>query len=115
MVYSNDLKTSLAGVPPALIQEHGAVSREVAKSLAEGIRRRSGSTYGVSITGIAGPGGGTEEKPVGLVYVAVADEKETEVLEKNLIGDRERIRHWGQPASLRFNPPQIDVVLAARA
>jgi nicotinamide-nucleotide amidase len=100
VVYSNDLKTSLAGVPPALIQEHGAVSREVAKSLAEGIRRRSGSTYGVSITGIAGPGGGTEEKPVGLVYVAVADEKETEVLEKNLIGDRERIRHWASQQAL---------------
>jgi nicotinamide-nucleotide amidase len=100
VVYSNELKTSLAGVPAPLILQHGAVSAEVAKSLAEGIRRRTGASYGVSITGIAGPGGGTEEKPVGLVYVAVADEKETEVVEKNLVGDRDRVRHWASQQAL---------------
>jgi nicotinamide-nucleotide amidase len=100
VVYSNDLKTSLAGVPSPLILQHGAVSSAVAKSMAEGIRRRTGATYGVSITGIAGPGGGTEEKPVGLVYVAVADEKETEVVERNLVGDRDRIRHWASQQAL---------------
>jgi nicotinamide-nucleotide amidase len=100
VVYANDLKTSLAGVPAPLISQHGAVSAEVAKSLAEGIRRRSGATYGVSVTGIAGPGGGTEEKPVGLVYVAVADEKATEVVQKNLVGDRDRIRHWASQQAL---------------
>jgi nicotinamide-nucleotide amidase len=100
VVYSDELKTSFAGVPAALIAEHGAVSREVAKSLAEGIRVRTGATYGVSITGIAGPGGGTAEKPVGLVYVAVADEKETDVVEKNLLGDRERIRNWASQQAL---------------
>jgi nicotinamide-nucleotide amidase len=100
VVYSNELKSTLAGVPDTLIRSHGAVSPEVAKSLAEGIRRRTGATYGVAITGIAGPGGGTEEKPVGLVYVAIADEKETEVVEKNLLGDRERIRHWASQQAL---------------
>jgi nicotinamide-nucleotide amidase len=100
VTYSNDLKTSLAGVPTNLIIQHGAVSPEVAKSMAEGIRRRVGATYGVSVTGIAGPGGGTEEKPVGLVYVAVADEKETEVVEKTLPGDRDRIRHWASQQAL---------------
>ena len=100
VVYSNELKTSLAGVPAALIQEHGAVSPEVAKSLADGIRKRTGAHYGLAITGIAGPGGGTEEKPVGLVYVAVADDKEIEVVEKNLLGDRERIRHWASQQAL---------------
>jgi len=100
VVYSNELKTSLAGVPAPLILQHGAVSSEVAKSLAEGIRRRTGATYGVSITGIAGPSGGTEEKPVGLLYVAIADEKETEVVEKNLVGDRDRIRHWASQQAL---------------
>ena len=100
VVYSNALKTMLAGVPAELIEKHGAVSREVAKALAEGIRKQTGATYGLAITGIAGPGGGTEEKPVGLVYVAVADEKETEVLEKNLMGDRERIRNWASQQAL---------------
>ena len=66
--YSNELKTSLVGVPPEIIESKGAVSPEVALALADGIRRRSGATLGVGITGIAGPGGGTPEKPVGLVY-----------------------------------------------
>ena len=72
VVYSNELKTQFAGVPKALIDKHGAVSREVAAALAEGIRKRCLSSYGVGITGVAGPGGGTEQKPVGLVYIALA-------------------------------------------
>jgi nicotinamide-nucleotide amidase len=100
VVYSNELKTSFADVPEELIAKHGAVSAEVARALAQGIRQRTSATYGVSITGIAGPGGGTEEKPVGLVYVAVADEKETEVVEKSLPGDRDRVRHWASQQAL---------------
>jgi nicotinamide-nucleotide amidase len=99
VVYSNELKTLFAGVPAETIEKHGAVSREVAASLAEGIRERVGSTYGLGITGIAGPTGGSEEKPVGLVYIALSDGKETEVLEKRFSGDRDRIRqHSGQQA-----------------
>ena len=70
--YSNNLKTSWAGVPAELIQSKGAVSSEVAKALADGIRRSVGSTLGVGITGIAGPAGGSEEKPVGTVHIALS-------------------------------------------
>jgi len=94
VVYDNSLKSSLAGVPPLLIAEHGAVSSEVARALAEGIRERCKATLGVGITGIAGPDGGTEEKPVGLVFVAVSDGSKTDVVERKLPGDRERIRQW---------------------
>jgi competence/damage-inducible protein CinA-like protein len=100
VVYSNELKTEFAGVPEELIEEKGAVSREVAAALAEGIRRRCRSTYGVGVTGIAGPGGGTEEKPVGLVYIALSDGAQTEVVEKNFAGDRERIRFYASQQAL---------------
>lgn len=71
-VYSNESKTALAGVSPATLEVHGAVSEETARELAEGVRRRAGSTFGIGVTGIAGPGGGTPEKPVGLVHFALA-------------------------------------------
>jgi nicotinamide-nucleotide amidase len=100
VVYSNDLKSAFAGVPAYMIAEFGAVSREVAEALAEGIRVRTGATIGVAITGIAGPAGGTEEKPVGLVYIAIDDEKHTEVIEKRFGGDRERIRQWSTQQAL---------------
>lgn len=92
VVYSNELKTILAGVPKSLLQEYGAVSREVAGALAEGIRYKTSATYGIGVTGIAGPGGGSEEKPVGLVYVAVASAKHTSVVEQRFTGDREAVR-----------------------
>ncbi len=100
VVYSSDLKMAFGGVPPYLIAEFGAVSREVAEALAEGIRTRTGATIGVAITGIAGPTGGTEDKPVGLVYIAIDDEKHTEVIEKRFGGDRERIRQWSTQQAL---------------
>jgi len=100
VVYSNELKTEFAGVPPSMLNEHGAVSREVAAALAEGIRQRCSSTIGVGITGVAGPSGGSEEKPVGLVYIATADEKSTEVVEKRFGRDRERIRQWSTQQAL---------------
>lgn len=92
LVYADDLKTSMADVPPLVIAEHGAVSKQVAIALAEGIRKKCKSSIGVGITGIAGPGGGTAEKPVGLVCIAVADSKKTEVIELKFPGDRERVR-----------------------
>lgn len=72
VVYSNEVKTEEAGVPAELIEAHGAVSQEVAESLAEGARDRLGADVGIGITGIAGPGGATEGKPVGLVWLSVA-------------------------------------------
>ena len=90
--YSNELKTRFAGVSPKLLETYGAVSKPVAQALAEGIRRKAQASIGIGITGIAGPGGGTDEKPVGMVFIAVADERGTEVREFRFPGDRERIR-----------------------
>ncbi len=92
IVYSNELKTELAGVPADMIERHGAVSREVAAALAEGIRYRCEATLGVGVTGVAGPTGGTPEKPVGLVFHALASDSGTEVIERKFPGDRKRIR-----------------------
>ncbi len=100
VVYSNGLKTELAGVPAEMIERHGAVSREVAAALAEGIRYRCESTLGVGITGVAGPGGGTAEKPVGLVFHAVASDSGTEVIQRNFPGDRKRIRRFASTMAL---------------
>lgn len=100
IVYSNQLKTELAGVPADMINRHGAVSREVAAALAEGIRYRCEATMGVGITGVAGPTGGTTEKPVGLVYHAVASDTGTEVVERKYPGDRKRIRRFASTMAL---------------
>lgn len=98
--YSNEMKTAWAGVPAELIAAKGAVSSEVAIALAEGVRRQVGSSLGVGITGIAGPGGGSEEKPVGTVHIAV--EGQTGVKEKlvHLAGDREAIRFYASQLAL---------------
>ena len=90
--YANELKTALVGVPPELIESKGAVSTEVALALAEGIRKRTGATLGVGVTGIAGPGGGTPEKPVGLVHISIADERGPRERAFRFPGDRDRIR-----------------------
>ena len=102
IVYSNELKTQFANVPKALIDKHGAVSREVAAALAEGIRKRCLSSYGVGITGVAGPTGGTEQKPVGLVYIALAGDEGTQVVERNFPGDRARIRQFATQQALEM-------------
>jgi nicotinamide-nucleotide amidase len=90
--YSNELKTAWADVPPEIIRAKGAVSNEVAMALADGIRRRTGSTLGVGITGIAGPGGGSEEKPVGTVHVAISHAGGVKERGVRFPGDREAIR-----------------------
>lgn len=100
VVYSNALKTELAGVPASMIERHGAVSREVAAALAEGIRYRCEATLGVGITGVAGPTGGSAEKPVGLVFHALASDSGTEVIERNFPGDRKRIRTFASTLAL---------------
>jgi nicotinamide-nucleotide amidase len=102
VVYSNELKTQFANVPKALIDQHGAVSREVATAMAEGIRKRCLSSYGIGITGVAGPGGGTEQKPVGLVYIGLAGEEGTQVVERNFPGDRKRVRQFATQQALEM-------------
>ena len=94
VVYSDALKHAFAGVSPELIAQYGAVSAEVAKALATGIRLRTGATLGLGVTGIAGPAGGTESKPVGMVHIALSDAAKTESIEKTFRGDRNRIREW---------------------
>lgn len=98
--YSNELKTAWAGVPVELIQAKGAVSADVAVALAEGIRRRVGSTFGVGITGIAGPGGGSEEKPVGTVHIALAHAGGVKERSVRFPGDRESIRWQASQVAL---------------
>ncbi|HXN28081.1 MAG TPA: competence/damage-inducible protein A [Candidatus Acidoferrales bacterium] len=98
--YSNDLKTSLVGVPQSLIEAKGAVSSEVALALADGIRKRTGATLGVGVTGVAGPGGGTPEKPVGLVHIGLADEHGPRERAYRFPGDRERIRQFASQSAL---------------
>jgi nicotinamide-nucleotide amidase len=93
VVYANDAKVAQAGVPAELIERHGAVSAEVADALAHGARARLGADVGVGVTGLAGPGGGTEEKPVGLVWLSVVTaDGEPLTRSVNLPGSRVDIR-----------------------
>jgi len=98
--YSNEWKMELAGIPPLLLEMQGAVSAEVARGLAEGIRTRMNTTVGVGITGIAGPSGGSPEKPVGTVHIAVATPSGTELRQFLFPGDRERVRWQASQAAL---------------
>jgi competence/damage-inducible protein CinA-like protein len=98
--YSNELKTSMVGVPAELIAAKGAVSSEVALALADGIRKRTGATLGLGVTGIAGPLGGSPEKPVGLVHIGIADERGPCEKAYRFPGDRERIRHFATQNAL---------------
>jgi nicotinamide-nucleotide amidase len=100
VAYSNELKTAFAGVPPELIARQGAVSADVAEALAYGIRRYTGATLGLGVTGIAGPSGGSDGKPVGLVYIALSDAQKTESIERTFRGDRDRVRQWATQQAL---------------
>jgi nicotinamide-nucleotide amidase len=90
--YSNSLKNIYLGVSSSLLDTVGAVSREVAEEMAVGVRQKSGADIGLAVTGIAGPDGGTEEKPVGTVYIAIATAEENWVTKFHFIGDRRQIR-----------------------
>jgi nicotinamide-nucleotide amidase len=98
--YSNEMKISVVGVPAETIEAYGAVSSEVALAMADGVRRGTDSTIGVGITGIAGPSGGTAEKPVGLVHIAIADRAGSRDKAFQFAGDRQRIRLNATQAAL---------------
>jgi nicotinamide-nucleotide amidase len=101
VAYANDVKSALIGVPSELIEEHGAVSAEVAISLATQIRVVLGSDVGIGVTGIAGPGGGSASKPTGLVHVAVVGPHGLEQrLERRFPGDRDAVRSNSATAAL---------------
>lgn len=93
LAYSNELKSSLLAIDPDLIVRDGAVSESVSRAMARGAREACGSDFAVAITGIAGPDGGTAEKPVGLVYITVADDREEVCREFRLPGDREEVKY----------------------
>ena len=101
VTYANEAKVALAGVKPETLDRFGAVSEETAREMAEGIRKRFGATVGLAVTGIAGPGGGTPEKPVGLVHVALSDESGATVHRRHQMpGERALIRRWTTSLSL---------------
>lgn len=104
VVYSNELKKKLLGVPPEDIERYGAVSKEVARKMAEGICRLTGAVIGIGITGIAGPTGGTALKPVGLVYIGITDTitNRSEVYRNNFSGSREEIKLQSTDAGLNI-------------
>ena len=108
VAYSNDLKERLLGVPSATLREHGAVSEQTARAMAEGVRARTGSAVGVSTTGIAGPAGETETKPVGLVYIAVATPDGVEVRRDVWPGGRAEVRAAAVQAALALTLQALD-------
>jgi PncC family amidohydrolase len=112
VTYANEAKEKSLGVPRALLEKHGAVSREVAEAMALGAARESGARMAVSITGVAGPSGGTPEKPVGLVWIGLALDREPESHEQRYlaVNDRASIRQFAAHAALdllrRRTPPR---------
>jgi nicotinamide-nucleotide amidase len=102
ITYSNQSKIDLAGIPPLLLEMQGAVSEEVARGLAESVREKIGTTVGVGITGIAGPSGGSPEKPVGTVHIAVSTPTGTTHHRFLFPGSRDRIRWQATQAALNM-------------
>ena len=102
VTYANDAKIALAEVPTDVLEAHGAVSAEVARSMAEGTRHRLGVDVAVAVTGIAGPDGGTADKPVGLTYIAVADRDGSDVRRHVWNGDRSGNKRLSAAAALEF-------------
>jgi nicotinamide-nucleotide amidase len=100
ITYSNEMKIELLGVTPEILAEHGAVSKETAEAMALGARRRTNSTYALSITGVAGPDGGSEAKPIGTTHIGLAGPTGIEVLKRQFIGDRARIRSFASQMAL---------------
>ncbi len=92
ITYTNAMKMELLGVSAEILQEHGAVSKETAEAMAIGARRRTSSTYALSITGAAGPDSADEKVPVGTMYIGLADAAGTLVVHRQFLGDRQRVR-----------------------
>jgi nicotinamide-nucleotide amidase len=100
IAYHNNVKRDALGVSSEMLQSVGAVSDDVARAMASAVRSRLGATIGIGITGIAGPGGGTAEKPVGLVYIAVDMDGEVNSIGTRFVGDRDEIRFRATQAAL---------------
>lgn len=113
--YSNAAKEALLGVPSATLEAHGAVSAQVAKAMAIGARARFDSTLAVAVTGVAGPDGGSDEKPVGLTYVGLADGDGAEVRRFTFEGDRAANREAGTRAALEWLIERAEATQGGRA
>jgi PncC family amidohydrolase len=100
--YSNESKEKHLGIPLAYIKKYGAVSPEVARRMAQGVRKAFGTTFGLSTTGVAGPTGGTKRSPVGRVYIGLANGRRTWVKELDLKGNRRKIKEQAAEKSLQF-------------
>jgi nicotinamide-nucleotide amidase len=100
--YSNRAKAAHLGIPPAYLQKHGAVSSQVARKMAEGVRKAFRTTFGLSTTGVAGPGGGTKKTPVGLVFTAFSDGKRIRVKKEMFRGTRLQIKQQATQRCLEF-------------
>ncbi|MEE8575578.1 MAG: CinA family protein [Thermodesulfobacteriota bacterium] len=102
IAYDNNVKTKLLGVRPETLERYGAVSVEAAKEMATGVKKALSSDVAISITGIAGPGGGGEVKPVGLVYIGVVTNGDVTVKELRLSGDRSTIKRTAAREALQI-------------
>jgi len=102
LTYANALKERLVGVSAELLAAHGAVSEPVARAMAEGARARTGADFALAVTGIAGPGGGTPDKPVGTVFIALAAAEGTEVRQFLNAFDRETFKHMSSQQALEL-------------
>lgn len=114
ITYSNHAKEKLLGVDPETLRLHGAVSEETAREMAEGGRRAAAADLCVAVTGIAGPDGGTKEKPVGLVYLAVASAYETKVLRCVFDGTRQQVRSQTVQKALELLYGQVQMIVPGR-
>jgi nicotinamide-nucleotide amidase len=112
--YSNRSKTELAGVPEALLVDHGAVSEPVAQAMAQGIRARAGTNIGIGITGIAGPGGGTPDKPIGTVAIAVTVDDELRVRTFQFVGGRDMVKFQAAQSALNMTRLMLLKIQAGR-
>lgn len=110
--YTNAVKASMLDVPASILENPGAVSEECARAMAEGARTRLGATIAVSITGIAGPGGGTDRKPVGLVYIGIADPAETMVERHQFSGDRAAVMNAAASRALELLVDNVEKALS---
>lgn len=115
ITYSNESKIRTLNVSPQLIENHGAVSAEVCEAMAKGMREKANTDYAISVTGIAGPSGGSNEKPVGLVFVGYADENEVKSIKINLPGDRYLIRWRSSQFALDLLRRKLSKKLSERA
>ena len=110
ITYSNEAKMRNLSVKESTLMQYGAVSTQTAKEMAMGVRKKAHADFGIASTGIAGPGGGSPEKPVGLVYIACAYDDKCQVRQLNLSGDRSQVRHQAAHEALQLLSDCMDEI-----